>query len=74
MLEDREPLTIKQFLLDLKYGEDMVDYILRGDNDGDEDGDSNGNGIDDRDRDNARTSDGGDNEDDASSLDVGRLT
>ena len=62
MLEDREPLTIKQFLLDLEYGEDLVDYILSGDDDGDRDG----NGIDDGDRENASISDGGDNDDDAS--------
>jgi hypothetical protein len=62
MLEDREPLTTKQFLLDLEYGEDLVDYILSGDNDGDRDG----NGIDDGDRDDASISDGGDNDDDAS--------
>ena len=31
LLEDRELLTIKQFLLDLEYGEDLVDAILSGD-------------------------------------------
>ena len=31
LLEDREPLTIKQFLLDLEYGKDLVDDILSGD-------------------------------------------
>ena len=31
LLEDREPLTIKEFLLDLEYGKDLVDTILSGD-------------------------------------------
>ena len=31
LLEDCEPSTIKQFRLDLEYGEDLVDAILRGD-------------------------------------------
>ena len=31
LVEDREPLTIKQFLLDLEYGKDLVDDILSGD-------------------------------------------
>ena len=30
LLENLEPLTIKQFLLDLKYSEDLVDTILSG--------------------------------------------
>jgi hypothetical protein len=34
MLEDQEPLTIKQFLLDPEYGKDLVDSILSGDKDG----------------------------------------
>jgi hypothetical protein len=51
MLEDREPLTTKQFLLDLKYGKDLVDFILSGDESGD--------------RENVSISDGGDNDDDA---------
>ena len=62
-LEDQEPLTIKQLLLDLEYGKDLVDYIMSRD----EDGDSNGSGaniVNDRDRDNASTNNGGDNKDD----------
>ena len=38
VLEDQEPLTIKQSLLDLEYGEDPLDFILNGDKDGDSDG------------------------------------
>ena len=61
MFEDREPLTIKQFLLDLEYGEDLVDHILSGDDGGDRDS----NGTDDGDRDDASISDCGDNRDGA---------
>ena len=50
-------------LLDLEYGEDLVDSILSGD--GDEDGNSDINGVDDGDRDDASTSDNGDNAEDA---------
>ena len=57
MLEDCEPLTINQLLVDLEYDEDLVDSILSGD----KGGHSNGNGADivgDGDRDDASTSDG----------------
>ena len=56
MLEDCEPLTIRQFLLDLEYDEDLVDSIVSGD----EEGDSNDNGIDGGDRGDASIIDGGD--------------
>ena len=64
MLEDREPLTIKQFLLDLEYCEDLVDSILSGDENGDSD-DNGADIVDEGDRDDASTNDGGDIEDDA---------
>ena len=65
MLENQEPLTIKQLLLDLECGADLVDSILNGH----EDGDSDANGVNfvyDRDSDNGSTRNGGDIEDDAS--------
>ena len=58
-------MIIKQILLDLGYGKDIVDSILSGE----EDRDSNGNGVDvvdDEDRGDASTSDDGDTEDDTS--------
>ena len=61
-------MTIKQLVLDLEYGEDLVDSILSRNKDGDYDKDSNGhsndNGVNDGDRDNASTNNGGDNKDD----------
>ena len=65
MLEDREPLTITQLLLDLEYGKDLVDSVLSKD----KDGDSNVNGaniIDNWDRDNASTGNGRDIKNNAS--------
>ena len=56
-------MVIKQFLVNLEYDKDQVDYIMSWD----KVGDSNGNGaniVDDRDRDNESTSDDGDIEDD----------
>ena len=66
MLEDREPLTIEQLLLDLKCGDDLVYSIMSGDEDGDEGGGSGGDGVNDGDRDNASISNGGDIEDNTS--------
>ena len=61
-LKDCELLTTNQFLLNLEYGEDLVEYILNGDDDRDRDG----NGINDGDRDDDSISNDGDNNDDAS--------
>ena len=64
---------LSRFLLDLEYGEDLVDSILSRD----KDGDSNGNDVDvvdDGGRNDTSTNDGGDIEDDALCQDTGRLT
>ena len=64
MFKGQASLTITQLLLDLKYGKDVVDYILSRDRDRD----SNGNGantVDDEDRGNQSTCHGGDIEDNA---------
>ena len=66
MLEDQEPLTIKQFLLDPEYGKDLVDSILSWDEEGDKDMDNNGNGVNMGDRDDAGTDDDITNKDNAS--------
>ena len=66
MLKDRELLTIKQFLLDLKYGKDLIDSILSGDEDRNKDRDSINNGVNDGDRDDASTSDKRDKQDNTS--------
>ena len=66
MLEDREPLTIKQLLSDLEYGDDLVQSILSRD----KDGDSNGNGINDGDRAGTSASNSRDNKNDSSCQDT----
>ena len=70
MLEDRESLTIKQLMIDLKYGKNLVDSILSGGKVGVEDGGSGNNGIDEGDSDDASTSNARDNEDDTSYYDA----
>ena len=59
MLKDREPLTIKQLLLDIAYDKDLVDYILSGDENGDSDNNV-ANIVDGGNRDDASTNDNGD--------------
>ena len=59
VLEDQETLTIKQLLLDLEDSNDLVDYIMSGDEDRDKDGDSDDNGVDDGDRDDVSITDSG---------------
>ena len=66
LLKDQEPLTIKQFLLDLEYGKDLVDSILSWDEEGDKDMDNSGNGVNMGDRDDAGTDDDITNKDNAS--------
>ena len=58
-------MTTKQLLLDLKYCKDPVDYILSGDKNGDSD-DNDADIVDDGDRDDASTNNGGDIEENAS--------
>ena len=65
MLEDWGPLIITQLLLDLEYGEYLVDYILGGDYTGDSDG-NDADIVNGGDRDDASTHDSGDIKDDAS--------
>ena len=57
VLEDRELLTIQQFLLNINFGEELVYLVLSWDKDGDRDD----NGIDDGDRDDANFSNSRDN-------------
>ena len=58
-------MTITQLLVDLKYGEDLLDSILSGDKDGDSN-DKSVEVVNDRGRDNVSTSDGRDIEEYAS--------
>ena len=55
-------MTITQLLVDLKYGEDLLDSILSGD----KDGDSDSNGINVGERDNASISNDRDDNNNAS--------
>ena len=61
ILKDHEPLSIMQFLLDLEYGEDLVDSILSWDGAMGR----GGNGINGGDRDGVIISDARDNDNDA---------